>query len=270
MSASINVCPFQNQIIPAAPASAAPNSGTPVKNPTTAPLAPPPVAAPVQAQVASPTARPTETVSPKPSPVPTGIVELEGESCEEAFVYCPGRSISLADTEFNEGVTVESNNGQSCGWSIEYSSTDGVVDDCVILTGLDDTCNPDSGVVVGRFFIGRSFLHYCLPNTVYVSNSFHAYVGSCEGNDNGEQLNDKGECNPASCDPTAIAKYATSYSTYPLISEGGPYTRSFTFNTTFGQQDDSPWGEYEIFPMSEGKKYISGHACLTRSDSINY
>jgi hypothetical protein len=123
--------------------------------------------------------------------------------------------------------------------------------------GVNDACDPDSGVIIGNFTITKQFVHYFLDHYGYVSNSFHSYAGICEANDNGEHLVDR-----SACDPDDVAMYALSTSTYSLVSEGGQVTKSFTFDNEQTRSNSNPWGNYEVFPLGQGRNYITAHVCV--------
>jgi Pyruvate/2-oxoacid:ferredoxin oxidoreductase delta subunit len=280
MSASVTVCLVGKQ--PSASPSSSPNSNGP-----NAPAPQIPASKPVYQRVpTAPTApsAPASTstnLSPvfKPESLPTKKVPMLEPSnmyipvgdpvvpCTEAYVYCPSRSVSFQDASFNNGIPAvpDSSTGNSCGWSIKYDYCDGVVDDCIIVTDLDDDCNPDSGTVIGSFYFGNDFLHYCIPNKDYVGVSFQAYVGTCEANDNGVQIYDDDNV----CDPDIVATYARNYTSYPLISDTG-YSRSFTFgeNYVLPIEANNPWQGTKVLPMDLGTKYITAHACVVSADSM--
>lgn len=144
------------------------------------------------------------------------------------------------------------------GWSIQYNPiTDGVVEDCLILTGAKD-CDLNTATVVGNFTITPNWVHYCFDGYGYESNSFQFYIGDCEGNDNGMHFETGG------CKPENVAQYALALETYPLFANGGPMETTFTFDhgDLIAEDATTSWGMFQAFPIPAKDQYISAHTCV--------
>jgi hypothetical protein len=191
------------------------------------------------------------------------LFEATDDGCQEAFVYCPGRSTCFTDPAFNDGTTVfaESANGAS-GWSIEYNSEDGVVDDCEIWIGGANDCDFSQGTKIGTAMITENLFYFCLDLGDWKSDSFYLYAGACVASDGGNSLaSDTGFCSPED-----VAEYARAFEQYPVVSEGGPNVSIFSFLATSSQDQASAfWGQdYPAFPLGTPEtNFLSAytHAC---------
>lgn len=216
------------------------------------------------ATTASPTASPTpgltgDTIT-VPTSSPSSPIKEQG-GCEPAWVYCPGRSKCLNDPSFNDGnlaaVGQDGTVDNVWGWSIEYDATasDELVDDCQIIIGATD-CDLNTGTVVGTFNFRESYAQFCLARFGYVSSYFSVYSGTCAGNDAGDSLAS------GTCSPQEIALYAASPDTFPIYSNDGVLTNSFTAESSDAMNTKAGWpADYKMFPMT-GKTYMSAYTCV--------
>ncbi|GKY97876.1 hypothetical protein MPSEU_000745600 [Mayamaea pseudoterrestris] len=169
--------------------------------------------------------------------------------CMDAYVKCADRSTCFLDSSFNCIAGVDGQ--EPWGWNIEYSSVDGVVDDCEVFIEAE---NCEGGTKIGTATITPSSFSVTLL-APYSSDAytfeFNFYAGECIGNDSGDHL-DTGVCLADD-----VAKFARDPDTYPLTS-GPQSSNTFTFNSSNTVR--SNWGPvYEVFPLgTDDRKYLSG------------
>lgn len=248
ISAHVDVCPVTGTSATVPPVSDG-GSAAPVPSATVMP-------------VTTPVAAPVQVVAPNPAPVfqaegtssPTGkvVVEQPDEACVDAFVYCPGRSVCLADPSFNNGSP-----SSSLGWSIEYNpSTDGVITDCLIYMGAVDNCDLADATEVGTFTITNDFVHYCMDDMGYGSDTYSYYAGCCVGNDNN-----------SGCNSESISQFAASFNTYPIsvvieepvTSFGIDKSRPINVN---GSKWEATYGIFPFDGLCSGSIYMSARTCV--------
>lgn len=164
---------------------------------------------------------------------------------------CPGRSTCFLDPEFNCYAGVDGK--QPWGWNIEYTSTDGVIDDCEVLIKAK---NCEGGQKVGFAIITKDAFVISIDTAKYPANSYsfayNFYAGECIGSDSGNHLKS------GVCLADDVAKYARDPSSYPLTS-GHRHTTTFAFDSTYIARGE--WGaDYAVFPIGEEKRtYLSAH-----------
>jgi hypothetical protein len=255
ISAHVDVCPIITPAPVGAPPSAEPTfplieQGTPGPSPS-----------PVRHY--TPTVPDTDYGDNVPTSAPTTFVPPGEDGCEPAWVYCPGRSKCLNDASFNNGVAAMNENGGQdgvWGWSIEYTPSDGLVNDCQIIVGATG-CDISTGKQVGNFQMREDFASICLANFGYMSSTFAYYHGECPGNDAGEFL-ETGVCNPSE-----VSNYAFSPEEFPIYSSDGGMKVSFTAESTDPMNSPTWPASHTLFPM-DGKRYISGYTCVVKNGSV--
>jgi hypothetical protein len=240
LSAHLQICQVADSYEPSTEPSAMPIS-FPATEPTVRPSAAPST---------GPSKEPTKpsgssALSPTASPSISFGADDDDDGCQEAFVYCPGRSTCFTDPAFNDGTTVFAESAaRAWGWSIEYNSEDGVVDDCEIWVGATD-CDFSNGKKVGTAMITEKLFYFCLDLNEWKSDKFYLYSGTCVASDGGNSLSS----DTGSCRPEDIAAHARSFEEYPMVSEGGPNVSIFSF---LSNQDQASgfWGQdYPAFPL---------------------
>jgi hypothetical protein len=173
--------------------------------------------------------------------------------CQDAWVYCPGRSTCFNDGSFNGGVVAEGN----WGWSIVFDpNEDDLVADCDILIGAID-CDLNTGTKVGSFQMRSNFGHFCMADYGFTANSFAFYAGTCEGNDSGIFATS------GSCVSNDVVANAATPGSFPLFLLNEKDEINFTMdstdaiNTAFSQWPAS----HQVFPLTT-KSYVSAYVCV--------
>jgi hypothetical protein len=191
-----------------------------------------------------------------PTQKPSEIVSGAGDStCQEAWVYCPGRSTCFNDVGFNSGVPAEG----KWGWSIEFDpSVDELVAECDVLIGAND-CDLNTATKVGTFQMRSNFGHFCLADYGYAAKSFAFYAGTCAGNDSGA-FDSTGQCSASE-----ISMYAANPTSYPLYLMNDNDEVNFTMDSTDPiNKVSSGWPTtHQIFPITT-KTFVSAYACVVR------
>ena len=192
---------------------------------------------------------PPEVHTYAPSPI---VGEEGGGSCEDAWVYCPGRSTCFNDSGFNGGVISEG----KWGWSIVFDpNEDDLVADCDIMIGAVD-CDLNTATKVGTFQMRSNFGHYCLADYGYAATSFAFYAGTCPGNDDGSFAA------TGQCSPTDVATNAATPDTFPLNLFNENNEINFTMDSTDPINTSSNWPvTHPVFPMT-ALSYVSAYACV--------
>jgi hypothetical protein len=202
------------------------------------------------------TVKPTgvSTVAPVVIPEsPSLDVPLGQAGCEEAWVYCPGRSTCFNDSGFNGGVIATN----KWGWSIVFDpNEDDLVADCDILIGATD-CDLNTATKVGTFQMRSNFGHFCMADYGYAATSYSFYSGTCEGNDSGVSLFN------GQCSPNDIAANAALPATYPLSLFNKDSEVNFTMDSSDPINTASTnWpASHQLFPIT-AKSYVSAFACV--------
>lgn len=196
-------------------------------------------------------------VQSNPLPVQTAPARVNDGSCEDAFIYCPGRSTCFSDPNFNGGATIASGGG----WSIAYDPSEGTISDCLIYSGVDSTCNLANAKLIGTSTITNNFIHYCFDVEGYVSDTFDLYVGCCDGNTGGDPN--------GQCDQAAVQQNALNFDTFPVTTVLPLSTISFhvdriePINTANSNYESG----YTMLPLDAlqcgGPARIVGHTCAT-------
>jgi hypothetical protein len=175
------------------------------------------------------------------------------ETCEPAWVYCPGRSTCLNDPNFNDG-----HPSTGLGWSIEYDPiVDTYVDNCLILTGIQ-SCDITTAQQVGTFTLRHDFGHFSFDRYGYTSNDFSLYAGTCRGNDAGNSLLS------GTCDTGKVASNAALPHTFPIHKTNGHTTINFTVESSDTINAIYWPTSHKLFPMTT-KSYISAYTCVTKN-----
>jgi hypothetical protein len=221
----------------------------PIIDPVNSPSTSIPITAP------TPTFDEHQMVQPVNHPnAPTVILNGEGSGdCEDAWVYCPGRSTCFNDSGFNGGVVAEG----KWGWSIVFDPVeDTLVADCEILIGATD-CDLNTGTKVGSFQMRSNFGHYCMADYGFAATSFAFYAGHCEGNDSGSFATG------GSCVSNEVASNAATPETFPLNIFNENNEINFTMDSTDAINiATSKWpASHQLFPLTK-KSYVSAYACV--------
>jgi hypothetical protein len=191
-------------------------------------------------------------------------ITLTGEGdgvCEDAWVYCPGRSTCFNDSGFNGGVPAEG----KWGWSIVFDpAEDELVADCDIMIGAAD-CDLNTGTKVGTFQMRSNFGHYCMADYGYAATSFAFYAGTCEGNDSGVFAT-SGQCSSSD-----VATYSALPANFPLNMMNENNEINFTMDSTDPiNTATSGWpATHQLFPMTT-KSYVSAYACVVPDPDNKY
>jgi hypothetical protein len=203
-------------------------------------------APPTESPTASPTSSPT--VAPTSSTGELGTT-VEGSNCEDAYVWCPDRSMCFLDSDFN--CYTDTKRGV-WGWNIEYNGD--VVDDCVLVLGATG-CDLETGVVIGSASISSEGFTVTVNAEGYSDSQleYNFYAGQCRGSDGGQNV-DLGICIA-----DTISRKAHEPDEFPLTS-GLVSSTTFTFDDSLTPR--SEWGSeaYSVFPIgSEDRQYLTGH-----------
>jgi len=176
-----------------------------------------------------------------------------GGTCQDAYVYCPGRSTCFTDPIFN--CFSETEGEDPWGWNIVYSSDDGVVEDCEIWIGAHDcSFDGDEAEQIGTATIVRNSFTLTLDSQEYGSGDYtfeyNFYVGECIGSDGGNHIEND------ICLADDVSEWARRPETYPLTS-GNLSVNTYTF--TEQNEPRTEWGaHYPTFPIgSRDRKYLS-------------
>jgi len=258
----------------------APSTSAPVPSPTTSapipapaqfPIGWPPVNEPTTPSPVAPvtvTSSPVTTVSSSPvaepdtsSSEPSVFSGQETRECQDAWVYCPGRSKCFTDANFNGGTPATSpSDDDAWGWSIEYNEGDGMVEDCEIWIGAEG-CDFSQGTKVGTAILSRELFYFCLDIGEWVSTTFALYSGRCEANDGALHVLETDTYVLGSCEPAEIASNAMTWETFPVIQDGEDTPISI-FNFAFGAEVNGAWAnsDYAPFPIgTSNTTYVSGY-----------
>jgi hypothetical protein len=210
---------------------------------------------------ASPTIAPSPAFDQQGTPppevhtyAPSPTVEESGSgTCEDAWVYCPGRSTCFNDSGFNGGVIAEG----KWGWSIVFDpNEDDLVADCDIMIGAVD-CDLNTATKVGSFQMRSNFGHYCMADYGYAATSFAFYSGSCAGNDGGASAT------TGQCSPTDVATSAATPESFPLYLMNENNEINFTMDATDPiNTGSSNWpATHQLFPIT-ALTHVSAYACV--------
>lgn len=228
---------------------------SPTKTPTSTPSAAP-SSSPSQSPTVMPTSRPTtqRTLSPdfdQPSDsVNPGLPSLS--ACNDAYVWCPGRSTCFSDPRFNCYTKTKGRN--VWGWNIEYQENEGLVDECVVIMGATD-CDPESGIVIGNATISTDefIINIKAEFASQVQLEYSFYAGECRGNDGGQVL-DLGICLA-----DTIARLANDPDEFPL-SSGTISATSFIFDKSISPREFWGSSSYSVFPIGGASRhYLTSH-----------
>ncbi|GKY96295.1 hypothetical protein MPSEU_000589200 [Mayamaea pseudoterrestris] len=237
-------------------------TNAPTDAPTTSPTLSPTVA-PTAAPTASPTPNPTTTSISRGTSSPTRTVDViptsnsgatleptSNAACEDAYVYCPGRSTCFSDPSFN--CYTQTKGRGVWGWNIEYTAEDGLVDDCVVIVGASG-CDEDSGTVIGNATISPDQFSIILNSDAATGSSieYTFYAGECRGSDGGQVL-DLGICLA-----DTVATLANDPHMFPLTS-GVVSLTSYVFDESVSPRN--AWQSYSTFPLgSDSREYLTAH-----------
>lgn len=256
-----NALPSPPEIAAGEPQGPQPLPPTPVVSPTQPPLVASPTQPPLVAPVA-PLPSVAEQVDGVTGQVPDAV-RVAALSCQDAWVYCPGRSTCLNDPKFNDGVLSAigpTGDHDIWGWSISYDPEEDLhIEDCSILIGGTD-CDVNTAVQVGTFSIKRDFGHFCFDEHGYAASFMAFYGGECKGNDGGFAARSNGQC-----DATAISQNAAKPQSYPIFRFDEELTINYTVDL-WNSVNTPLWPEdHSVFPLEKNYSF-SAYACVVPVD----